>query len=96
MISGTRCDLSVISSDDPQYEDPAAIAEEVASYVAEVGGKYVVIVDRAEAIRYALDNARDGDIILLLGKGHEEYMKINGETVPFSERAVIEEYFSRK
>lgn len=96
LISGALCDLSIISTDDPQYEDPAEIAKEVASYVEEAGGKYVIVVDRAEAIRYALDNAREGDIILLLGKGHEEYMKIGGETVPFSERAVIEEYFNRK
>lgn len=95
-ISGALCDLSVISTDDPQYEDPAEIAKEVASYVEEVGGKYIVIVDRAEAIRYTIANAQSGDIILLLGKGHEEYMKVNGETVPFSERAVIEEYFNRK
>ncbi len=96
MISGALCDLSVISTDDPQYEDPAVIAEEVAGYVRQAGGDYVIIVDRAEAIRYCLDNAQSGDIILLLGKGHEEYMKVNGETVPFSERAVIEEYFNRK
>ncbi len=96
MISGALCDLSVISTDDPQYEDPAEIAKEVASYVQEAGGQYVIVVDRAEAIRYCLDNAQDGDIILLLGKGHEEYMKVNGESVFFSERAVIEEYFNRK
>ena len=96
MISGALCDLSVISTDDPQYEDPAEIAKEVAGYVEEAGGKYVIIVDRAEAIRYCLDNARQGDIILLLGKGHEEYMKVNGESVFFSEKAVIEEYFNRK
>ena len=96
MISGSLCDLSIITTDDPQYEDPAEIAKEVASYVAQIGGKYEIIVDRAEAIRFALDTARDGDIILLLGKGHEEYMKVCGETVPFSERAVIEEYFNRK
>ena len=96
LISGALCDLSVISTDDPQYEDPAVIAEEVASYVKQAGGEYIIIVDRAEAIRYCLDNAQSGDIILLLGKGHEEYMKVNGETVFFSERAVIEEYFNRK
>lgn len=96
MISGALCDLSVISTDDPQYEDPAEIAKEVATYVQEAGGEYIIIVDRAEAIRYCLGNAQSGDIILLLGKGHEEYMKVNGESVFFSERAVIEEYFNRK
>ncbi len=96
LISGALCDLSVISTDDPQYEDPAVIAEEVAGFVRQAGGEYIIIVDRAEAIRYCLDNAQSGDIILLLGKGHEEYMKVNGETVFFSEKAVIEEYFNRK
>ena len=96
LISGTLCDLSIITTDDPQYEDPTAIAEEVAGYIEEIGGQYKVIVDRAEAVRYVLEHAQEGDIILLLGKGHEEYMKINGENVPFSERKIIEEYFKGK
>lgn len=92
-ISGTLCDMTVVSTDDPQFEDPAEIAKEVASHIEAIGGKYEIVVDRAEAIRYALQHAQTGDIILLLGKGHEEYMKVKGECVPFSERKVVEEYY---
>lgn len=92
-ISGALCDLTIVSTDDPQYEDPAEIAKEVASYIEEIGGKYEIIVDRAQAIRFALENAKEGNIILLLGKGHEECMKIKGECVPFSERRTVEEYY---
>ncbi len=95
MISGSLCDLTIISTDDPQFEDPTDIAKEVASHIDAIGGKYEIIVDREQAIYYALEHAQAGDIILLLGKGHEEYMKIRGEIVPFSERALIEAYYNR-
>lgn len=86
-VSGELSDLSVISSDDPDFEDPRAICEEIASYCK---GEYVIIPDRAEAIHYAVKNAEKGDIIILAGKGHEEYMKVKGEKLPFSERKEIE------
>ena len=82
-VSGEMSDLSVITSDDPDREDPRKICEEIASYCK---GEYVVIPDRAEAIHYAVKEARSGDIIILAGKGHENYMKINGEKIPFNER----------
>lgn len=86
-VSGELSDLSVITSDDPDFEDPGAICEEIASYCK---GEYVIIPDRGEAIQYAVKNAQKGDIIILAGKGHEEYMKIKGEKLPFSERKEIE------
>lgn len=82
-VSGEMSDLSVITSDDPDREDPRKICEEIASYCK---GEYVIISDRAEAIHYAIKEARSGDIIILAGKGHENYMKINGEKIPFNER----------
>lgn len=85
-VSGRLSDLSVITSDDPNYEDPRKICEEIASYCKAQGGEYVIIPDRAEAIEYAVLNAREGDIIILAGKGHEETMKICGENVPFVEK----------
>lgn len=92
-ISGALCDLTIVSTDDPQFEDPAEIAKEVASYIEEIGGRYEIVIDRAEAIRYALQHAQNGNIILLLGKGHEEFMKVKGESIPFSERKVVEDYY---
>ena len=82
-VSGEMSDLSVITSDDPDREDPRKICEEIASYCK---GEYVIIPDRAEAIHYAMKTAQAGDIIILAGKGHENYMKINGEKIPFNER----------
>lgn len=85
-VSGELSDLSIITSDDPNFEDPRSICEEIAEHCRAHGGEYVIIPDRAEAIEYAVVNAQKGDIIILAGKGHEETMKINGENVPFVER----------
>lgn len=96
LVSGAMCDLTIVTEDDPDFEDPKKICDEIASYVKESGGDYVVIPDRKEAILYALSIAQKGDIIILAGKGHEEFMKVNGEKLPFSERAIIEEALNIK
>ncbi len=85
-VSGELSDLSIITSDDPDREDPRKICEEIASYCK---GEYVIIPDRAEAIHYAMKTAQPGDIIILAGKGHESYMKVNGEKLPFNEREEV-------
>ena len=85
-VSGEFSDLSIITSDDPDREDPLKICEEIASYCK---GEHVIIPDRAEAIHYAMKIAQKGDIIILAGKGHENYMKVNGEKLPFDERAEV-------
>ena len=92
LVSGALCDLSILTSDDPDYEDPDHIIAEIARYVEEAGGKHVDIPDRTEAIRYALSIAEPGDILIFAGKGHEEFMKVRGEKLPFSEKKVIFEY----
>lgn len=84
--SGRLSDLSIITSDDPNYEDPRKICEEIAEYCKAQGGEYIIIPDRAEAIEYAIVNAEKGDIIILAGKGHEQTMKICGESIPFDEK----------
>ncbi len=93
-ISGKDADLSIITTDDPGYEDPKAICEEIASYVEKTGGRYLIIVDRRQAVFKALDEAKKGDIVLLLGKGHETVQKINGEKVHYSDHETAEEYFN--
>ncbi len=85
-VSGALSDLSIITSDDPNFEDPRSICEEIAESCKAQGGEYVIIPDRAEAIEYAIVNAQKGDIIILAGKGHEETMKIKGENLPFVEK----------
>ncbi len=89
LVSGAMCDLTIITSDDPDFEDPEKIIKDIEAAVEEAGGKYVSIADRGRAIAYAVKNAQKGDIIILAGKGHEEFMKINGEKVPFSEKEEI-------
>lgn len=96
LITGKECDLSVLTSDDPDFEDPWNIINEIGHYVTEAGGKFVGIPDRGEAVEYALGLLQKGDILLLAGKGHEQYMKINGEYVPFSEKEHIEIFKKRR
>ncbi len=96
LITGKECDLSVLTSDDPDFEDPQKIIDEIGQYVTQAGGKFVGIPDRGKAVEYALGLLEKGDILLLAGKGHEQYMKINGEYVPFSEREHIEIFKKRR
>ncbi len=93
LISGSRADLSVITTDDPGFEDPESICREIAGYVEKAGGKYRIVPDRAAAVAYALSQARKGDIVLLLGKGHETFQKVRGEKVPYSDYEAVKKYF---
>lgn len=88
-VSGKMSDFTVITSDDPDYEEPEKICNEIASYCEKAGGEYIVIPDRAKAIDFAVKKAQKGDILILAGKGHEQYMKICGKKVPFSEREEV-------
>lgn len=81
------CDLCIITSDNPDFEDPEQIIDEIASHMD--GCPYERIADRRDAIERVAEIAREGDIILLAGKGHEDYQLINGEKVPFSEREIL-------
>lgn len=94
LISGKRSDLSVITDDDPGFEDSNKIAEEIAGYVRESGGEYVIITDRREAVFYALKEAKKGDIVLLLGKGHETVQKVRGEKIHYSDHESVNEFFA--
>lgn len=87
--AGKNCDLSIVTSDNPRTEDPMAIINDVIEGVKAVGGNYISIVDRKEAIRYAIKNAQPKDIILLTGKGHENYTVIGKEVLPFNERDIV-------
>lgn len=93
-VSGKKADLSVITTDDPGFEDAGEIAREIAGFVERAGGKYEIILDREQAVRYALDEAKKGDIVLILGKGHETYQKINGEKVHYSDHESVSKYFN--
>ena len=81
-------DYSIITSDNPNFEDPDAIIAEIVRHL-DPAALYTTVTDRDEAIRFAVRIAEEGDILLFAGKGHETYQLINGEKVPFSERAIL-------
>ena len=84
-------DEIIITSDNPRSEDPFLIASQVEEGVKKSGKPYRVILDRYEAIFYAIKNARPHDIIVLAGKGHEDYQVLDGVSVYFDEREIVKE-----
>ena len=77
------------TADNPRTEEPGRILDDLGEGL--VGGEYERFVDRRAAIRLALETARDGDTVLLAGKGHERYQVLGTESVPFDERVVVRE-----
>ena len=90
-IAGKMADFCVVTSDNPRTEDPMRIIEMVEDGVKKSTDKYVVIESRRDAIRYALENAKKGDCVVLAGKGHETYQILNTGTIHFDEREVVKE-----
>ena len=93
-IAGRFSDFLIVSSDNPRTEDPMAIIENVLEGVKRSGCPYVIIENRREAIRYALEHAKSNDCIVLAGKGHENYQEINGVKHHFDEKEVVAELLS--
>ncbi len=92
--SGRLADLTIITSDNPRDEEPQAIIDDIKAGIAKTDGKYVEIPDRKEAIRYAIGHAMPGDVIVLAGKGHEDYQEIKGVKYHMDERELIAEVLS--
>ena len=90
-ISGRIASFTIITSDNPRTEDPEAIVNDIEEGIRKSGGSYIRIVDRREAIKYALNNALAGDVIVLAGKGHETYQTFKDKTIHFDEREVVAE-----
>ena len=90
-VSGKLADLTIITSDNPRFEEPEAIIEDIKTGIAKTTGKHVDITDRKEAIKYAIEHGEPGDIIVLAGKGHEDYQEIKGVKYPMDERVLIKE-----
>lgn len=90
-VSGKLADLTIITSDNPRDEEPQAIIDDIKTGMGRTDGEYVEIIDRKEAIRYAIMNARKGDVIVLAGKGHEDYQEIKGKKYHMDERELIRE-----
>jgi len=90
-VSGRLADLTIITSDNPRFEKPEDIIADIRTGIGKTAGEYVEIVNRKEAIAYAIRNAKPGDIIVLAGKGHEDYQEIEGKKYPMDERVLIRE-----
>lgn len=88
-VSGRLADLTIITSDNPRNEEPQKIIDDIKQGMAKTDGKYIEIIDRKEAIAYAIKHGRPGDIIVLAGKGHEDYQEIAGKKYPMDERDII-------
>ena len=88
-VSSRLADLTVVTSDNPRNEEPMDIIADILVGVEKADGAYVTVPDRKEAIKYCMEHAQDGDIIVLAGKGHEDYQEIKGVKYHMDERELI-------
>jgi len=86
--AGSLSDLAVLTSDNPRGEDPLLIINDALVGLQKVGKPYWAEVDREIAIRKSLEEAREGDVVVLAGKGHETYQILKDRTIPFDDREV--------
>ncbi len=94
-ISGRLSDLTIVTEDNSRFEDVEDIMNDIETGLSKTNGEYIKISDRTDAIKYALDNAMEGDIILLLGKGHETYQEKNGTRIHYDEREIIRDIMNK-
>lgn len=90
-VSGNMADFTIITSDNPRFEEPLDIMEDIKIGIGKTEGQYISIADRKEAIRYSIMNAEEEDVIVLAGKGHEDYQEICGVKHHMDERDLIRE-----
>ncbi len=95
-MAGKYADLTVITMDNPRFEPMEEINKDIIRGLDVHDGSYRVIDDREEAIRHLIDNCREGDIVALIGKGHEEYQEVEGKKYFFSEQQILEKYLKEK
>ena len=94
-IAARLADEVIVTSDNPRTENPYAILHEILAGMADSATPFAVLESRREAITYALDHARTGDVVVLAGKGHETYQVVGAETLPLDERQVVREHLSQ-
>ena len=95
-IAAQNADLVIVTSDNPRTEEPMAIIDEIVPGLKNGNARSKVICDRPEAIRWAIDNAGPGDVILLAGKGHEDYQIIGHEKHHMDEREIVAEWLEKR
>lgn len=92
-VAATKADVCIVTSDNPRSEEPMSIIDEILPGTKGKKAKVLVEPDRKSAIHLGLKTARDGDVLMLIGKGHETYQEVKGEKIAMDERQIIEEYF---
>lgn len=95
-VSSNMADLTVVTSDNPRFEEPQEIINDIIEGVKKGPGKFIEIIDRKEAIRYCIEHAQEGDVIVLAGKGHEDYQEIKGVKYHMDERELIRDILDGK
>lgn len=90
-VSGNLADFTIITSDNPRFEEPQDIMNDIITGIHKTDGKYIDICDRKEAIKYAIKNGQPGDVIVVAGKGHETYQEIKGVKYDMDDRILIQE-----
>lgn len=93
-VSSRLADFTIVTSDNPRFEEPMEIINDILTGIKKSDGEFVTVPDRKDAIRYAILHAQDGDVIVLAGKGHEDYQEIKGVKHPMDERVLIQEIIS--
>ena len=95
-IAAANADFCVVTSDNPRTEDPEEIIREILAGMKNSRTPYKVICDRPSAIAWAIDNSRPGDVILLAGKGHEDYQVVGHEKHHMDEREIVAAHLERR
>jgi UDP-N-acetylmuramoyl-L-alanyl-D-glutamate--2,6-diaminopimelate ligase len=95
-VSGTLADCTFITSDNPRSEEPLSIIAEIEKGILETKGRYEIVPDRREAIGLAIARAREGDSVVIAGKGHEDYQILGNKIIHFDDREVAEEFLEKQ
>ncbi len=90
-VSGRMSDFTIITSDNPRFEEPQDIIDDIITGIKKTDGEYIAVCDRKEAIRYSIEHGRPGDVIILAGKGHETYQEIKGVKYDMDDRILVKE-----
>ena len=95
-IAGMNASLTILTADNSRYEKTIDIIQEIIKGVKEVKGDYLVIENRKNALEYALQIAKVGDMIMILGKGHEKYQDLSGMKYQFNEKQILLDYLNKE
>jgi UDP-N-acetylmuramoyl-L-alanyl-D-glutamate--2,6-diaminopimelate ligase len=95
-VAGRLADRVIVTNDNPRGEDSRTIAADIVEGLRTAHAEWQIELDRAQAIQRALDDADAGDVIVLAGKGHEDYQETNGKRIPFSDRDTVADVLARR